>query len=91
MEQKESSDWRLRLNNEFALVELEPDYSANGVRLKIRSVRTGRVAYLDPLQLEVLTWMPIDEYLHCLETPFGPEEEDLRIDPLYSEQGPSNE
>jgi hypothetical protein len=71
----------MRLNNEFALVELETDYSANGVRLKITSTRTGRVAYLDPLQLEVLTWLPVEEYIHYLETPFGPEEEDLRAFP----------
>jgi hypothetical protein len=74
-----------RLNNEFALVELEADHSANGVRLKIRSVRTGRVAYLDPLQLEVLTWLPVEEYVRHLETPFGPDEdEDLSI---FSEMG----
>lgn len=69
-----------RLNNEFALVELEADHSANGVRLKIKSVRTGRVAYLDPLQLEVLTWLPVEEYVRHLETPFGPDkQEDLSI------------
>ncbi len=63
----------LRLNNEFALVELDVDRSANGVRLKIHSVRTGRTAYLDPLQLEVLTWLPVEAYISQLQTPFGPD------------------
>jgi hypothetical protein len=78
---------RMQLNNEFALVELEKDYSANGVRLKVASSRTGRVAYLDPLMLEVLTWLPPEQMLGHLETPFGPEDEDIRIAPLQERLG----
>jgi hypothetical protein len=41
--------------NEFAMVEVQRDESANGVRLSIRNVQTGDTVYLDPLELEALT------------------------------------
>jgi hypothetical protein len=43
------------LRNEFASVEVARDDSANGVRLRIRDLSTGRTIYLDPLELESLT------------------------------------
>lgn len=43
------------LRNEFASVEIRRDESANGVRLRIRDLATGRTIYLDPLELESLT------------------------------------
>lgn len=67
----------LRVSNEFALVELSIDEEANGTRLRITSARTGRSAALDPMALEVLTWLPVEEIIRHLKTPFGPEESDL--------------
>jgi hypothetical protein len=43
--------------NEFAMVEVRRDESANGVRLFIRDLATGNHIYLDPLELEALTRM----------------------------------
>jgi hypothetical protein len=63
----------MRLNNEFALVELTVDHHANGERLRITSMRTGFSRSLDPLMLEVLTWLPIEHLIAALDTPFGPE------------------
>lgn len=63
----------IKLNNEFALVRLEVDKTANGERLRIVSSRTGRSRSLDPLMLEVLTWLPVEHFISALSTPFGPE------------------
>lgn len=41
--------------NEFAMVEVKRDESANGVRLYVRDMITGACVYLDPMQLEALT------------------------------------
>jgi hypothetical protein len=46
--------------NEFAMVEVRRDESANGVRLFIRDLATGNHIYLDPLELEALT--RVDHY-----------------------------
>lgn len=42
-------------HSEFAMVEVARDESANGVRLLIRDVSSGREIFLDPLELESLT------------------------------------
>ena len=46
---------RTVLQSEFAMVEISRDESANGVRLLIRDMSSGRQIYLDPLELESLT------------------------------------
>src|SRR5262245_47964103 len=43
--------------NEFAAVQVARDESGNGVRLRIEDLTSGRSIYLDPLELEALTWM----------------------------------
>jgi len=43
--------------NEFAAVQVGRDESGNGVRLRIEDLTSGRSIYLDPLELEALTWM----------------------------------
>jgi len=68
------SDKVLRLNNEFTSVIVALDHSRNGARLRIESVRTGRVVYFDPMQLEAMTWMPEELILRQFEYPFGPED-----------------
>lgn len=41
--------------NEFAIVRVRKDESANGVRLHIHDVASGKSIYLDPLELQALT------------------------------------
>lgn len=43
------------LRNEFALVRIRKDVSANGERLLIEDMNTGNMIFLDPLELEALT------------------------------------
>lgn len=49
------------LRNEFAAVRISVDHHANGVRLAVTDLRTGRVNYFDPLELEALAWVEHDE------------------------------
>lgn len=63
---------KMRLINEFAMVEVEQDVDANGDRLKIYCPASGRTVYLDPQELERLTWMGPELFARLLETPFGP-------------------
>jgi hypothetical protein len=49
------------LRSEFATVSLKADYSGNGSRLGITDMRTGHVAYFDPLELEALAWSTHDD------------------------------
>ena len=44
------------VDSEFADVSVEVDGTANGPRLEDR--RTGRVRFLDALELEPLVWLP---------------------------------
>ncbi len=43
------------LRSEFAVVRVCADRSANGDRLRIEDLRSGRTIHLDPLELERLT------------------------------------
>ena len=43
------------IRNEFAMVEVRRDESANGPRLFNRDLASGNSIYLDPLELEALT------------------------------------
>jgi hypothetical protein len=47
----------MELKNEFAHVRVLVDAHGNGPRLMIEDVRTGKVGYLDPLELETLAWV----------------------------------
>ena len=51
------------LVNEFAAVSVERDDSGNGPRLRIEDLKTGRIGFVDPLELETLAWLP-DGALH---------------------------
>lgn len=46
------------IKNEFAAVEVEVDHQANGPRLRVEDLETGKTTYLDPLELENLAWVP---------------------------------
>jgi hypothetical protein len=54
--------------NEFASVAVTVDHQGNGPRLRLEDLRTGRVGYLDALELETLAWLP-DGGLHRLLDP----------------------
>lgn len=46
------------VENEFAAVGVEVDDAANSSRLRLEDRRTGRIRYLDALELETLVWLP---------------------------------
>jgi hypothetical protein len=46
------------VENEFATVAVQVDEAANGPRLRLEDMRTGRVRFLDALELETLVWLP---------------------------------
>ncbi|MCX2929990.1 hypothetical protein ORI20_06885 [Mycobacterium sp. CVI_P3] len=54
--------------SEFAEVSVTIDVEANGPRLRLEDLRTGRVRYLDALELETIVWLP-DERLTALLDP----------------------
>jgi hypothetical protein len=46
------------VDSEFADVSVEVDTKANGPRLRLEDRRTGRVRFLDALELETIIWLP---------------------------------
>jgi hypothetical protein len=46
------------VGSEFAEVAVAVDRSGNGPRLRLEDLRTGRVRYLDALELETIVWLP---------------------------------
>ena len=59
------------IENEYATVQLRKVKTRNGFRLEIYSPKLGYRSYLDPLQLESLTWVPKKVFDKFLETPYG--------------------
>jgi hypothetical protein len=54
--------------NEFASVSVTIDHAGHSPRLRLEDQKTGRVGYLDALELETLAWLP-DGALHGLLDP----------------------
>ena len=46
------------IGSEFAEVSVSVDGEANSARLRLEDLRTGRVRFLDALELETLVWLP---------------------------------
>ena len=46
------------VGNEFAEVRVQVDTRAHSPRLRLEDLRSGRVRYLDALELETLVWLP---------------------------------
>ena len=46
------------VDSEFADVSVEVDTTANGPRLRLEDRRTGRIRFLDALELETIVWLP---------------------------------
>lgn len=45
------------VGSEFAEVSVNVDSSGNSVRLRLEDLRTGRVRFLDALELESIIWL----------------------------------
>jgi hypothetical protein len=56
------------VGGEFATVSVRFDVDGNAPRLRLGDLRSGRVRYLDALELETLIWLP-DERLTGLLDP----------------------
>ncbi|HTQ18045.1 hypothetical protein [Mycobacterium sp.] len=46
------------IGSEFASVAVSFDVLGNSPRLRLEDLRTGRVRFLDALELETLVWLP---------------------------------
>lgn len=46
------------IGSEFADVAVSVDDRGNSPRLRLEDLRTGRVRYLDALELEAIVWLP---------------------------------
>jgi hypothetical protein len=55
------------VESEFASVGVQVDETANGPRLRLEDLRTGRVRFLDPLELETLVWLPAGHLTQLLD------------------------
>lgn len=53
--------------SEFAQVSVTVDLDANGPRLRLEDLRTGRVCFLDALELETLVWLPAERLTALLD------------------------
>jgi hypothetical protein len=53
--------------SEFAAVAVRVDHAANGPRLRLEDLSSGRVVYLDALQLEALVWLPDEQLTELLD------------------------
>lgn len=54
------------IHSEFAEVSCRTDAGGNGPRLRLEDLRTGRVRFVDALELETIIWLPegrLDELL----------------------------
>jgi protein tyrosine/serine phosphatase len=56
------------IGSEFAQIRASVDTTANGPRLRLEDLRTGRVRFLDALELETIVWLP-DGHLQQLLDP----------------------
>ena len=59
------------VDSEFADVSVEVDTNANGPRLRLEDRRTGRVRFLDALELETIIWLPDGHLTRLLDPSAG--------------------
>jgi hypothetical protein len=55
------------VGSEFAEVSVRFDVEGNAPRLRLEDLRTGRVRYLDALELETIIWLPEDHLSSLLD------------------------
>lgn len=60
-------DARPVIGSEFADVAVSIDDEANSPRLRVEDLRTGRVRFLDALELETIVWLPNDRLNQLLD------------------------
>lgn len=56
------------IGSEFAEISVSIDERGNGARLRLEDLRTGRVRFLDALELETIIWLP-EQRLEALLDP----------------------
>jgi hypothetical protein len=59
------------IGSEFADVSVSVDDQANSPRLRLEDLRTGRVRFLDALELEALVWLPEERLTSLLDPSAG--------------------
>lgn len=64
------------VGSEFAEVTVGIDEAANGPRLRVEDRRTGRVRFLDALELETIVWLPEAHLRQLLDPSADPWRED---------------
>ena len=55
------------VGNEFAEVAVRIDGEANSRRVRVEDLHSGRVRYLDALELETLVWLPAGHLQQLLD------------------------
>lgn len=55
------------VESEFASVSVNIDNAGNSPRLRLEDLRTGRVRYLDALELEAIVWLPDGKMAQLLD------------------------
>lgn len=55
------------IGSEFAQVAVTFDDAGNSPRLRLEDLRTGRVRYLDALELETIVWLSQDHLTALLD------------------------
>ena len=55
------------VGSEFAQVAVRFDTSGNATRLRLEDLRSGRVRYLDALELETIIWLPEERLAGLLD------------------------
>lgn len=55
------------VESEFAQVSVNIDNAGNSPRLRLEDLRTGRVRYLDALELETIVWLPEGKLAQLLD------------------------
>ena len=63
----------LEITNEFAQVRVCKIWTRNGERLEIEAPKLGYRIWLDPLELECISWQTPETFSRLLQTPFGPD------------------
>lgn len=55
------------VESEFAQISVNIDNAGNSPRLRLEDLRTGRVRYLDALELETIVWLPEGKMAQLLD------------------------
>jgi hypothetical protein len=55
------------VGSEFAVVSVRFDTGGNASRLRLEDLHSGRVRYLDALELETIIWLPEERLMGLLD------------------------